>query len=593
MVVGLEGEFGDSFNYEVSANFGRTTQAQRSTGQINVQSMRYSLDAIDDGAGNIICRDEIARAQGCLPVNLFGIGSVTAGLDEGTRLNLLKWLKAPSATQADVEQKILSAFVSGDMFEMPAGAARFVVGAEYRDESSASVGDALSQQGLNAGNAIPPTIGGFNVTEAFVEAELPLMADMGFVQSWDVNLAARFSDYSTVGDTDAYAISTKFVPHEDLMLRAQYARAVRAPNISELFAPLSQTFPTVTDPCEGVTVQGGQTGFLNITRDVDDPDNALNSGIDPATVGDQTALTCMQDPAVAARVNATGGLVLTQPEIQGVSGFNGGAQVVGNELIAETADTVTAGFVWSPSFTNALDGFNISVDFYNIKIEDGIGSIGRQTALDKCYDAAAYDPNSSFCNGIIRFAQGPSVGALQFSNSSQQNLTTIETAGFDIQANYAFDLPGTWGSMDLTMTYANLTKYDTIPFEGEDVVEDDGFIGLPEHEALFGILYSRENLLLSWSTQWIGEAKLGRGWEYDGEGESGGPIMIDDTFFHDFQARYNYGEMTTFVFGIDNVTDEYVPLGFFAPGTSTGWTTAPDIFDGLGRRYYAGVKVEF
>jgi len=593
MVVGVEGDFGNSFNYEVSANFGRTTQSQRSTGQINVQSMRYSLDAIDDGNGNIICRDEVARIQGCLPVNLFGIGAVTAGLDEGTRLNLLKWLKAPSATQAQVEQKILSAFVSGDMFEMPAGAARFVVGAEYRDESSESVGDALSQQGLNAGNAIPPTIGGFDVMEAFVEAEIPLLADAGFVKSWDVNLAARFSDYSTVGNTEAYAISTKFVPHEDLMLRAQYAQAVRAPNISELFAPLSQTFPTVTDPCEGVTVQGGQTGFLNITRDTNDPNNALNSGIDPTTVGDQTALTCMQDPAVASRVTATGGLVLTQPEIQGVSGFNGGAQVVGNSLIAETSDTVTAGFVWSPSFTGVLEGFNVSVDFYNIEIKDGIGSVGRQTALDKCYDAPAYEASSSFCSGIIRFGGGPTVGALQFSNISQQNLSTIETAGFDVQANYAFDLPGTWGSMDLTMTYANLTKYDTVPFEGEDVVADDGFIGLPEHEALFGFIYSRENVLVAWTTQWIGEADLGRGWEYDGEGESGGNIKIDDTFFHDLQARINVGEMTTLVLGIDNLTDEYVELGFSAPGTSTGWTTAPDIFDGLGRRYYAGVKVEF
>ncbi len=586
LVLGVDGEFGDGYSYELSANFGRTTQKQESTGQINVLNMRNSLDAIDDGNGNIVCRDPIAVAQGCLPVNVFGAGSITAGLDDITRRNLLNYLKAPSSTQATVEQRVLSGFISGDVFELPAGPARFVVGAEYRDEQSESIGDALSQQGLNAGNAIPPTIGSYYVTEGFVEFEVPLLADMPLVQSLDLNLAARFSDYSTVGSTDAYAISTKYIPTEDLMLRAQFSRAVRAPNISELFQPLSQTFPTVTDPCEGVTLDNGTPAFFNTVRDTSNPANVFNSGIDASTVGSQTAVTCLQDPAVAARVNSQGGLVLTQPEIQGVSGFNGGAAAGGATLTAEEADTVTAGFVWSPTFASWAEGFSMSVDYYNIEITDGIAGLSRQIALDRCYGASGYDAGSDFCQGIIRFSGGPSVGAIQFSNAFQQNLATIETSGIDVQASYGFDLPGNWGALDLNLTWGILTKYDTVPFEGADVIDSKGEIGFSENEALVGIVYSRPNLIVSWNTQIVGEAVL------ENEGDFS-VSEIDTTYFHDIQGRYAIGDNITLVGGIDNIADEYVPIGFFGPGTSTGWNTAPDVYDGLGRRYYVGLRLDF
>jgi outer membrane receptor protein involved in Fe transport len=578
LVGGVEGEFGNGFSYDFHANWGRTTQNQKSTGQINVLNMRNSLDAsIDPVTNEPVCNDAIAVAQGCIPVNLFGVGSITAGLDDLTARNLLTYLKAPSATQAKVEQKIVAGYISGNMFDMPGGTSRFVAGLEYRDESSESIGDALTQQGLNAGNISPPIVGAFDVVEAFVELELPLLADVAGAQSLDVTLAARFSDYSTVGNTDAYAASMKWVPHDDWMVRAQYSRAVRAPNIGELFGPLSQTFPTIQDPCRGVTTApGGEAAFL-----IDVTDGA--SGVDPTTVNDGVAVSCMMDPNIATRVGNQGSFVLTQPELQGVSGFNGGAISGGFELEAETADTITAGFVWSPSFA---DGLNISIDYYEIEIEEGIGTLGRQLSLDRCYADGTYDPSSDFCSGIVRWNGGPTVGAIQFSNVYQQNLSTITTSGIDVQASYGFDLPGTAGQIDLTLTYGNLLEYEIVPFEGAEVAVYDGEIGLFEHEALFGLIYSRPNMQIAWSTQYMSSGVL------ENEGYWGGQ-EIGSQSFHDLQARFEIGDMTTVVLGIDNVTDEYVETGFSVPGAATGHNTIPDVYDALGRRYYVGFRLDF
>jgi iron complex outermembrane receptor protein len=577
VVGGLEGDFNDRFSYDFHVNWGRTTQNQRSTGQINVLNMRNSLDAsIDPVTNEPVCNDPIAVAQGCIPVNLFGVGSITAGLDDVTARNLLTYLKAPAATQAAVEQRIVGGYVTGDIFDMAGGPMRFVVGMEYRDESSESIGDALTQQGLNASNIAPPIIGAYDVSEIYGELEMPLLADIPGIQELTVTLAARFSDYSTVGNTDAYAASVRWVPHDDWMIRAQYARAVRAPNISELFSPLSQTFPTIQDPCRGVTTQGGQAGFL---IDVND----ANSGVDPTTIGDGIATACIQDPAVAARVNAQGALVLTQPELQGVSGFNGGAISGGYELEAETADTITAGFVWNPAF---LAGLSLSIDYYDIEIDDGIGTLGRQLSLDRCYADGDYDANSEFCQGIIRWDGGPTVGAIQYSNLFQQNLATISTSGIDVQASYVFDLPGTIGTLDLALTYGNLLEYEIVPYEGAEVAVYDGEIGLFEHEALLGIVYSRPNLQVAWSTQYMSSGVL------ENEGYWGGQ-EIGSQMFHDLQARIGIGDMTTVVLGVDNLTDEYVETGFSVPGAATGHNTIPDVYDPLGRRYYAGVRFEF
>ncbi len=200
LVTGFEGQFLEDFKYEAYYNYGRTAQDQKSSGQINVLNMRNALDAVvNPDTGEIVCRDEVARLQGCIPVNVFGKGSMTAELTPDERSKLLRYLQANSSRTATLEQNVVSAYVTGPMFTLPGGVAQFSFGAEYRDESSEAIADGLSQQGLNAGNISPPTVGRFNVTEVYGEVNLPLLADKPFIESLEMELGPRSSFRPVLG----------------------------------------------------------------------------------------------------------------------------------------------------------------------------------------------------------------------------------------------------------------------------------------------------------------------------------------------------------------------------------------------------------
>lgn len=590
IVTGFEGDFLDNFNYEVSMNYGRTTQEQKSSGQINVLNARYALDVIEDpDTGEFVCRDEIARLQGCLPFNVFGLGAITAGLTDQETTQTFRYLQANSSRSATVEQTVFSGYVSGPLFPMPAGDAKFSVGTEYRDEFSDSIADGLSQQGLNAGNISPPTIGSYDVTEYFAEATFPLLANAPGVDSLELDVAARISDYSTVGETSAYATALRW-QIDDILVRAQVAQAVRAPNIGELFDPLTESFQGGDDVCEGVTRDAsGTPGFLVERRNTDDPAAALASGIDTNISPDDQLIAnaCLQDPTIAARVDDTGGLVLSQSEIQGVAGFNGGAAAAGVQLKEETANTTTAGIVWNPTFSDWAEPLTITVDYFDIKIDDAISFLDRQDSIDNCYRSGTLDPSSDFCSNIVRFSSGPLVGAIRELNALSQNIAEIETSGIDAQVTYDFDF-GRYGGLDTALAYTYLLTYEEVPFEGADTIDFTGEVGYSEEKAVLNLTYRLENLSVAFSTEFIGEAQLSN----DPSNAFFGP-SIEDTYFHDVQVRYALIDGIELSFGVDNITDEFVRIEQFGPDVPTGWNTRPDVYDSLGARYYAGFKAKF
>ena len=592
IVTGFEGDLGEDHAYELSINYGRTEDSQTSSGDIDANRFRQALDAVVVN-GQTVCRDPAARAAGCVPLNPFGEGAISAEAAD--------YVRVPTSREAFVEQLVVGGFLRGELFELPAGRIGYAAGAEYRRERSHDVPDLLTQLGQTSGNATPATRGKFDVAEVYGELRVPLLADMPFVQSLDLNLAGRYSNYSTVGDTNAYAASLEYQPVNWLKFRTQFAKAVRAPNISELYSPASQDFPGVNDPCAGVTrTASGQAAFFNTRTNIGDPSAVLASGVNATTVGNAVATACLADPAVAARVARDGGFALTQIEQQGVTGFDGGNP----NLRPEEGDSFTVGFLLNPRGMGLLDNLSLSVDYYIIKIKDRITTISEDRLLTGCYGPAGFNASNPFCSAIGRFGTGPQVGALEFVNQVSDNFAETDTRGWDVQVSYRQNLDdlgfldglygGEKGTVTASLAYGYLEKLTTTPFEGADpadLIRDAGTVGAPTNEWTLNLLYQRGPVQLSWTTQYIDEVVITKDvndFYYN--------VPLEAKAFHNAQVRWDVTEKANVYFGVDNIFDEYQFVGGtsgLVPGQTTGWTTYPDVYDAIGRRYYAGVRVSF
>jgi outer membrane receptor protein involved in Fe transport len=592
VVTGFTGDIGKGHSYELSINYGRTEDSQSSSGDIDAVKFRNALDAVVQN-GQVVCRDVAARAAGCVPLNPFGEGSISQAAAD--------YVTVPTSRDAFIEQLVVSGFLRGDLFQMPAGAVGYAAGAEYRRERSQDVPDLLTQLGQTSGNATPATRGKFDVAELYGEVRVPLLADLPFAQQLDLNLAGRYSNYSTVGDTYSYAASLEYQPVSWLKFRSQFARATRAPNISELFSPASQDFPGVNDPCAGVTrTAGGQAAFFNTRTNIGDPNAVLTSGVNASSVGNAVATACLADPTVAARVARDGGFALTQIEQQGVTGFDGGNP----NLDPETSDSFTVGFLLNPRGMGLLDNLSLSVDYYVIKIKDRITTISEDRLLTGCYGPAGFNASNPFCSAIGRFGTGPQVGALNFVNQVYDNFAETDTRGWDVQVSYRQDLNdlgfldgvygGDKGQLVASLAYGNLEKLATTPYKGADpadMIRDAGTVGAPTNEWSLNLLYQRGPVQVSWTTQYIGDVVITKDvndFYYN--------VPLDSKTFHNAQVRWDVTKTANVYVGVDNIFDEYQFVGGtsgLVPGQTTGWTTYPDVYDAVGRRYYAGVRVRF
>ena len=319
VVGGLQGSFADdNWRYEAFYAYGQTKEAQTSSGQVNVLNFRSALesradveDIDNDGdLAEAICDDANARLQGCVPVDVFGYNSMSP--------EAVNYIQAPGSLATFTSQRVIGANVTGSLFEMPAGPFAIAAGVEYREEASDSEFDPLTQAGLNAGNAIPPTSGEFDVREAYIEANIPLLSEKPFADQLSLRAAVRASDYSTVGNTLSWNGGFEWAPIPALRFRVIRALSTRAPNINELYSPPSQTFPTgVQDPCLGVT----------------------------ATSADPISVACRAAPGVNANIATNGGeFDLNQADFQGISGFDRGNP----DLEEEEGNSWTVGAVIQP-----------------------------------------------------------------------------------------------------------------------------------------------------------------------------------------------------------------------------------------------------
>lgn len=567
--TGMRGELGRGIDYDAYLGYGMTKESQTSSGQVNVLNFRYALDAVRDtndvdGDGDRnepICRDGNARAQGCVPINVFGRGAVGPGA--------LNYVSAPGSLTTSTSQRIAGLTVSGEAFDLPAGALGYAVGAEYRKETSRSEFDALQQAGLNAGNAIPSTFGNFDATEVFFETRVPLLKDLPFVKKLSAVLAARSSDYSTVGRVASWNAGIEWSATPDVKLRLSRTQSTRAPNINELFSPPSQDFPTgLSDPCVGVTAAATGT----------------------------TAERCRAATGVNANIAANGSFVATQSDRQGVSGFDRGNP----DLNEERGRSFTAGLVFTPSSIPALRNLTLTVDYFKIDIADAIVATPRQFILTQCYSGDA-----AFCRFITRRANatGPnSAGSLSFIDSENANSGGEGVEGVDLTAAYALALGP--GRLSTRLAYTWLKEGFRVPLPG---AERDAFAGeigtprnagAPKHKATLDIGYETGPFGIRTTTTYIGESAIDDQFlaaSFAPRGRvAAGSVTVPGKAYLDLQLTYRLAKQAQLYFGMDNALGTKAPvIPSGVAGNTTGAETDAGNYDAIGRRFYVGVRASF
>jgi iron complex outermembrane recepter protein len=555
MLAGLKGNIMGPWNYDTFWSHGVTTESQVGGGQANAVNFRNALAAIPDGAGGVMCLDPNAVAEGCVPINVFGFNSISP--------EAARYIAAPTSFTSETRQNVVGATVTGEAGQLPAGPIGVAAGIEYRKDFSRSTPDALGQTGLNLSNAIPETMGSFDVWDFFLEGRFPIVKDKPYAKLLAATAAVRYGDYSTVGGAFSYSLGLEWAPTNDLRFRATNSLATRAPNIAELFQGPTQDFPTgLNDPCEGVTAATGGTLGTN----------------------------CLAAPGVASNVAANGSFTLNQADVQGISGFNRGNP----NAQEEEGKSWTLGLVWTPRNVNWLRNTAFTLDYWDIKIDDALVSTPRQFILDQCYTG-----DTSFCSFITRrpTVEGSnSAGSLEFIDSAVSNSGGIRAKGIDFTAAYSDQLGP--GRFDARFSWTHYLEGYVIPLPGAD---RDYFVGevaadtvndpgdQPENKWTLSLGYTWGPWGVTLRNTYIGEMALDdqflKGFDLDR-----GAKKIDAEIYTDIQGTYQLHKNWSVYAGIDNLFDtQQSKLLASLPGGITGVDMAVS-HDPIGRRYYIGLR---
>lgn len=540
--------FGNDWRWELSYVYGRTNVLLNTEGLVGTDRLYHGLRVETDPAtGQLRCVDPGARATGCVPINPFA---------EYTPA-MINYLNVSAGTNGTSELTDVLAWFGGSIAELPAGSLRAVLGAEYREFSGFLDYDTIINQGLATGNQIGDVDFVKRATrEAYVETVIPVLRDLPFAHSVNIEGAFRRSNTDGTDMYNTWKYGGDWAPIDGLRLRAMKARSVRTPVPNEL-SGIGQTFGVVQDPC----TQGRRT--LNATR----------------------TANCNADGVPA---NYTPGQIIEQS----VAGLTGGNP----DLQPEVGTTLTYGFVWTPSFVPDL---SLTVDRFDLHLDGIITSVARQTAVNLCYDSV----DRQFCNVVTRGTNPLIPGAtyvLNAVNEQQQNVATYDVEGFDIQAHYRFGLGNAFRTEsnlgDISLS-ALVTIYDTaeqVPLPGQAVLDllgsaggstiDQGYI---RRQGVFNVGYGLRDFSANWHMRYVGRAAMSP------SSNAAGFPEIGSHMYHDFRAAYGFGEGSEAYIGVTNVFDKEPP--FFASGTSgtQALDTIPGYYDVFGRSYYAGMRVRF
>jgi iron complex outermembrane recepter protein len=550
-VTGFNGELQNGWKYEAYYNYGRNETTLMNKDRVTARLNQQIDSVVDPATGQIVCRDPNARLAGCVPINPFKVGPLTA--------EQYNYAHTTTKEIATLIQESAGANVTGDLFKYrtpfsgTVAPLSFAAGVEWRREFSTDSTDWLAQQGsgfIYGNQNVGPT-GSYTAREAFMELGVPVLRDLPFAKAVDLDLAYRYSKYSTSGSANTWNARAAWAVNDDVKFRGGVARAVRAPNIDDLFSPAGDNFLGVSDVCSIENIGANPNRAANCRA------NGVPVGFDARNFG---------NPSVR-----TGGNRLLKPEI---------------------GTSVTAGVVITPTF---LPGLNITADYWWVRITQGQAALDANSIIRACYDSG----NAGACSLITRRPDG----SIFRINGSTTNLGKELVRGLDLGVSYSFGLDrvGLKNYGDLTVGFDGSWTPENIiiqnPTDLSTKLYRAGSVGYPRLKGTFRAVWDWDALSVTWQSRFIGESEMFP----NASLEVADFHFIPTFWYHDLSAKYRWRNLTIFG-GINNLADKKPPqVPFLYQGSYQGgsYSTFPVTsggaasYDAIGRAFFMGATVKF
>ena len=525
-----------------------------------IDRMAQSLDAVDNGDGTFSCASA-ATNPNCVAAPALSADVIGGRLPQDFK----DWILVNTIGKTKFRETTFAFNVDGPLFAMPGGDVQLALGAEYRRQSINDQPDVNSLNGNLLGlTAATPTVGKDSVKEIYGEVFVPILADTPGFYRLNLTASARYTDYKSYGSDTTFKVAAEWEPIRGFGLRASYGTSYRAPALAEQFLGATSGFLGAgTDPCDDLPAPGDQNPNEQIIAA-----NCASIGL-PGNFQQTSSITTFR-----------------------VGGADAG-------LEAETSKNWSVGVVIRPVLPESVGQLSLSLDYFDIKVSNGVADLDAGTILNRCYGDANFNPNEGFC----RFVERDENDALTVT-SSFVNLSEDIRKGFEFNGRYARDLFG--GRFTLNANVTKYTEQSSRLFPEEFLTDMNGTVVNPDWVGSFDATYRFNNVTLRYGLDWI-DGDRNRTYEFFAYDELTGvsdPELVQayrdnyyleaaNYFLHSASVQFNIAEKYELTVGVQNLFDTAPPRISAVGYTTIGNAPLYSGYDYRGRTFFANASFQF